>query len=128
MVPSTPSGISPICASVSVILPSVSAFGGCGGLAMGMSARSTTWPSGGKWAAIAQALSDLGGKLEAIYFTLGDRDVLILCDCPDNASAASLGMAASASGMVRTKITALLTVEELDQTLSKGISYKAPGT
>jgi|SRR5579871_174611 uncharacterized protein with GYD domain len=82
----------------------------------------------GRRAAIAQALSDLGGKLEAIYFTLGDRDVLILCDCPDNASAASLGMAASASGMVRTKITALLTVEELDQTLSKGISYKAPGT
>lgn len=82
----------------------------------------------GRRAAIAQALADLGGKLEAIYFTLGDRDVLILCDCPDNASAASLGMAASASGMVRTKITALLTVEELDQTLAKGISYKAPGT
>jgi len=42
-------------------------------------------------AAVVQALADLGGKLEAIYFTLGERDVLVLCECPDNASVASLG-------------------------------------
>jgi hypothetical protein len=56
-----------------------------------------------------QSLANLGGKLEAIYFTLGERDVLVLCACPDNASVASLGLAASASGLVRTKITPLLT-------------------
>jgi hypothetical protein len=67
-------------------------------------------------------------KLEAVYFTLGERDVLVLCECPDNASAASLGLAASASGLVRTKITPLLTVEELDQTIAKGVNYRPPGT
>jgi hypothetical protein len=44
----------------------------------------------GRKAAVAKALADLGGKLEAIYFTLGERDVLLLCECPDNASVASL--------------------------------------
>jgi len=77
--------------------------------------------------AVEQALADLGGKLEAVYFTLGERDVLVLCDCPDIASVASLGLAASASGLVRTKITPLLTVEELDHTIAKGIAYRPPG-
>jgi len=81
----------------------------------------------GRKAAVVQALADLGGKLEAIYFTLGERDVLVLCECPDNASVASLGLAASASGLVRTKITPLLTVEELDQTIAKGVDYGPPG-
>lgn len=82
----------------------------------------------GRNAAVEQTLAALGGKLEAIYFTLGERDVLVLCECPDNASAASLGLAASASGLVRTKITPLLTVEELDETLAKGVAYRPPGT
>ena len=32
----------------------------------------------GRKAAVVQALADLGGKLEAIYFTLGERDVRIV--------------------------------------------------
>jgi uncharacterized protein with GYD domain len=81
----------------------------------------------GRKAALVHALADVGGELEAIYFTMGDRDVLVICECPDNASAASLGLAASASGLVRTKITPLLTVEELDQTIAKGVKYRPPG-
>jgi uncharacterized protein with GYD domain len=74
---------------------------------------------------VVQALADVGGKLEAIYLAMGERDVLVICECPDNASAATLGLAAS--GLVRTKITPLLTVEELDQTIAKGINYRPPG-
>ena len=81
----------------------------------------------GRKAAVEQALTALGGKLDAIYFTLGERDVLVLCECPDNASAASLGLAASSSGLVRTKITPLLTVTELDETIAKGVAYRPPG-
>ena len=81
----------------------------------------------GRKAVVAQALADLGGKLEGIYFTMGERDVLLVCDCPDYASVAALGLAA-ASGIVRTKITPLLTVEELDDTIAKGVNYRPPGT
>jgi len=86
----------------------------------------------GRKAVVAQALADLGGKLDGIYFTMGERDVLLVCECPDYASVAALGMAAlgmaaSASGVVRTKITPLLTVEELDETIAKGVNYRPPG-
>jgi hypothetical protein len=33
----------------------------------------------------------------------------------------------SASGLVRTKTTPLLTVEEVDKALAKSINYRAPG-
>jgi uncharacterized protein with GYD domain len=82
----------------------------------------------GRKTAITEALANVGGILDAIYFTLGERDVLLVCDCPDYASVAALGLAASASGMVRTKITPLLTVEEVDQTIAKGVNYRPPGT
>ena len=83
-------------------------------------------PSGRK-AAVAQAIKKLGGKLDAIYFCLGENDVILIADLPDHLSAAALGSAACSSGMVRTKTTVLLTVEEADEALSKPVGYRAPG-
>ena len=81
----------------------------------------------GRKQAVGAALSALGGKLETIYFAFGAADVYLICECPDNVSAAALSLAASASGLVRTRTVPLLTVEETDQALSKTISYRAPG-
>ena len=81
----------------------------------------------GRKKVVEQALATLGGKLEVMYFAFGEADVFLVCDCPDNVSAAALGLAASASGLVRTRTTPLLTVEEADQALSKTVSYRAPG-
>ena len=83
-------------------------------------------PSGRK-AAVAQAVKKLGGKLDAIYFCLGENDVILIVDLPDHVSAAAPGCSACASGMARTKTTALLTVDEADEALSKPVSYRAPG-
>ena len=52
-------------------------------------------PSGRK-AAITQAVKKLGGKLDAIYFCLGENDVILIADLPDHISAAALGSAACA--------------------------------
>jgi uncharacterized protein with GYD domain len=81
----------------------------------------------GRQKVVEQALASLGGKLEAMYFAFGKTDAFAICDCPDNVSAAALGLTVSASGMVRTRITPLLTVEEADQALSKTVAYRAPG-
>ena len=81
----------------------------------------------GRKAALAQAIKKLGGKLDAMYFCLGENDVIVIADVPDHVTAAALSMAASASGLVRTKTTALLTVDEADEALSKTVSYRAPG-
>lgn len=83
-------------------------------------------PSGRK-TAVTEAVKKLGGTLDAIYFCLGKHDVILIADLPDHVSAAALSSAACASGMVRTKTTVLLTVDEADQALSKSVSYRAPG-
>jgi uncharacterized protein with GYD domain len=81
----------------------------------------------GRKAALAQAAKKLGGKLDAIYFSLGENDVILIMDMPDHISAAALSSAACASGMARTKTTMLLTVDETDEALSKTVAYRAPG-
>jgi len=81
----------------------------------------------GRRDAVSQAVETLGGKLDAFYFAFGADDVVAITDMPDNASAAGLALAVSASGLVRTRTTPLLTVEEADQALQKSVSYRPPG-
>ena len=81
----------------------------------------------GRKAAITQAVKNLGGKLDGLYFCLGENDVVLIVDLPDHLSVAALCSAACASGMARTKTTALLTVEETDAALSKTVAYRPPG-
>jgi uncharacterized protein with GYD domain len=81
----------------------------------------------GRRQAITAAVEGVGGKLEALYFALGEDDAYLIVDMPDHASLAALGIAASATGLVRTRTTALMTVEEVDQALAKTVNYRAPG-
>jgi uncharacterized protein with GYD domain len=82
----------------------------------------------GRKAAVAEAIETLGGKLESIYFAFGEDDVVVVLDLPDNIAAARLAIAVGASGLIRTKTTALLTVEEADQALAApDIGFRAPG-
>jgi uncharacterized protein with GYD domain len=81
----------------------------------------------GRQSAVKDALASLGGKLEGVYYALGEADVYVLCECPDHVSAAALSLAASASGLVRTKTIPLMTVEETDRALAMKSGYRAPG-
>jgi uncharacterized protein with GYD domain len=82
--------------------------------------------SGRRQAATA-AIESLGGTVECFYNALGADDVYVIVDLPDNSAAAAMGVAVSATGLVRTRTTALLTVEETDRALEKTINYRAPG-
>jgi len=81
----------------------------------------------GRKAAVEAAMGALGGKVESIHFAFGAADVYLVCDLPDNVSAAALGLAVSATGLVRTRTVPLLTVEETDRALAKMVAYRAPG-
>lgn len=81
----------------------------------------------GRRRAVTAAIEGLGGKLEAAYYALGKDDVYLIADLPDNATAAALGIAASASGLVHTRTVALLSIEELDGALAKSVNYRPPG-
>jgi uncharacterized protein with GYD domain len=69
----------------------------------------------------------LGGRLECMYFALGERDVIGIADLPDHVTAASFALQAGSSGLLTTKTTALLTPEEVDQAFAKKGAYKPPG-
>ena len=81
----------------------------------------------GRRTAVTNALEPLRGKLESMHYAFGQDDAVVIIDLPDNVSASALSLAVSASGMVRTRTTPLLTVEEVDQALQKTVNYKAPG-
>jgi uncharacterized protein with GYD domain len=81
----------------------------------------------GRKAALSAAAEALGGRLDALYFALGEDDAVAIMDLPDHVTASALSLAASASGLVRTRTTALLTVEEVDKALQKSVSYRGPG-
>ena len=78
--------------------------------------------------AVAKTVADLGGQVESFYFAFGDEDAYVTVELPDNVSAAAIGLAVGASGMVRTKTVVLLTPEEIDKAAKTQLAYRAPGS
>ncbi|MBV8596994.1 MAG: GYD domain-containing protein [Candidatus Eremiobacteraeota bacterium] len=77
--------------------------------------------------ATVKAMGSVGGRVEAFYFAFGADDFVIIVDAPDNLSAAAVALTAVASGAVQSRITVLLTPEEVDQATRKSVAYRPPG-
>ena len=76
--------------------------------------------------AVRQAVESVGGRFEVQYFALGEQDAFVIADLPDHVSAAAISLAVTATGAARTKTTALLTPEEVDQAVKKTVKYEPP--
>lgn len=81
----------------------------------------------GRKAAVAAALKAAGGKLEAMYFTFGADDVVLIADLPGNVAAAAVTATTRATGAVQIRTTPLLTIDEMDEALGQESKYRAPG-
>lgn len=81
----------------------------------------------GRRAAVDELFESLGGTVETFYYALGDEDVFIIGDLPDNAAAAALVIKVNAAGVTRCKTTVLLTAEEIDTAVSRTSTYRPPG-
>ena len=81
----------------------------------------------GRKAALEKTLASVGATLEAIYYSFGDYDVVLIVDAPDNATVTAVGMAACSTGLARTSTTPLLTIEEADHAVKKSVKYRGPG-
>ena len=63
--------------------------------------------------AIKPVIERLGGTVVNGWFMFGDYDLLVICELPDNISAAALSMAISAGGAVQAaKIAPLMSFED----------------
>ena len=76
---------------------------------------------------VSTAVQELGGKLEAFYYTFGHADVVAICELPDNETAASFALQVSSSGRVSVATTVLLSAEEVDRAVAKTSGWRAPG-
>ena len=54
-------------------------------------------------AAVEEMAKSYGGKVEAFYYALGDSDVFVIIDGPDNVTAVAASLAVNAVGAVRLK-------------------------
>jgi uncharacterized protein with GYD domain len=78
-------------------------------------------------AAVDELFKSMGGTVEAFYFAFGDKDVFIIGELPDNATAAALALRVNAAGAASCKTTVLITPQEVDQAVKKTGSYRPPG-
>ena len=74
-----------------------------------------------------QLVHSLGGKLEAYYYTFGKEDGFAIVDLPNNSTAATASLVVSESGAVSTRVTVLLTPDEIDQAVKRKAEYRPPG-
>ena len=78
--------------------------------------------------AVAQVAESVGGKLESFYFAFGNRDAVVVCDLPDNESAAAVALTVNAAGGATVRTLVLLTPEEVDAAAKRSVDYRPPGT
>ena len=84
-------------------------------------------------AAARSVIEPLGGRLESMYFTFGERDGFVIFDAPDSEAAAAGAVAVSSSGAFRSvQTTQLIEPDQLGGVLGKagGLvgGYRTPGT
>jgi len=80
--------------------------------------------------AITPAVERLGGKVQEGYLAFGEYDIVVICEFPDNVTAAAFAAAASAGGSVKAfKTTPLITMPESVKAMKKASSsnYEPPG-
>ncbi|TML39040.1 MAG: GYD domain-containing protein [Actinobacteria bacterium] len=80
--------------------------------------------------AIAPAIERLGGKVQDGYLAFGEYDIVVVCEFPDNVTAAAFSAAASAGGSVKAfKTTPLMTMADAVKAMKKAgaSNYEPPG-
>jgi uncharacterized protein with GYD domain len=77
-------------------------------------------------AMVEQLVKEMGGKLEAYYFAFGSDDFHIILDLPSNVEMTAVALVANASGAVKSRITVLMTPEEVDLATKKQVNFRPP--
>ncbi|MGC5054982.1 GYD domain-containing protein [Micromonospora sp. DT48] len=75
---------------------------------------------------IEAIVTNAGGQVEAVYFAFGQVDLYVICEVPDNVTAAALGIAVRAAGGVDAHTVPLLTAAEVDAAARLPVAYQPP--
>lgn len=66
-----------------------------------------------------QMAGKLGVKIKDIYWTLGSRDVIAVCEAPDDESATAFSLSLASLGNVTTETLRAFSLDEMKQILAK---------
>jgi uncharacterized protein with GYD domain len=77
--------------------------------------------------AAEQSVKELGGRLEAFYYAFGNDDFVVIVDLPSNVDASALSLTANATAAVKSRMTVLITPEEVDQATKRTVKFRPPG-
>jgi uncharacterized protein with GYD domain len=67
---------------------------------------------------VRPAIEAVGGRIESGYYAFGEYDAILICEMPDNATAAAIALAVGAGGTVSSyRTTVLLTSDEAVQAM-----------
>ena len=80
--------------------------------------------------AFSRLAESMGGRLVSFYNSLGEYDLLVIYEAPDEGTAAAMVLAATAPGhLSKVKTTVLLSAEEGMEAMRKAgeARYRAPG-
>jgi uncharacterized protein with GYD domain len=81
----------------------------------------------GRRKAIETLASGLGGHLVSLDYAFGDDDVYVICELPDDETAAAVSLRITASGAVTVGTTKLLSPEQIDVAIDRELEYRKPG-
>jgi uncharacterized protein with GYD domain len=72
-------------------------------------------------------ISDLGGKLESLYFTLNTDEAYAIFEIPNELTAAAISLNVEASGMASINLIQLFTPDDIDDAAAILVDYRPPG-
>lgn len=77
--------------------------------------------------AAKQIVAEVGGAVEAFYFCFGADDFVCILDLPSNVDMTTVALTAMSNGEIRSRVTVLLTPDEVDQAAKKKEFFRPPG-
>jgi uncharacterized protein with GYD domain len=82
---------------------------------------------GSKRRAMVERLAEkMGGTLETFYFAFGSDDFVIILDLPNNVDMTATAIVAQASGMMKSRVTVLVTPEDVDKAVKRKVDFRPP--
>ncbi|MFG3697612.1 GYD domain-containing protein [Micromonospora sp. NPDC047620] len=76
---------------------------------------------------VRKTIEGAGGRMESMHFGFGADDTYVVCDLPDHKTAAAVAIDIRAAGGVDTRVTPVLTPEEIDEAARERVEYQPPG-
>jgi uncharacterized protein with GYD domain len=82
----------------------------------------------GRRKVVEEFTAAMGGSLDAFYFMLGEDDAVLIIDLPTTESALAVAMSVRASGAIVSRMTPLISLEDVDLAVGLHAQYRPPGT